>query len=585
MRFLPATLVLFGAFFIFAFLFLAAPSIPDADSYYHLAVAREYAAHGYIDALPWARFSLLGQTFGDKELLFHAFLAPFARTDAATGGRLALALLNAFFVALITLFATRALGWWSVLVPLWLHLAAPMMVFRLIRLRPEVLALLLLIALIQFAATKRYVLVAICAAVFALSYTAFHVVPGLALLWFALHFREREWRLPAAAMLGSALGLLLHPGFPGNLRIWWTQNVLFFLEKASLDVGLEIAAPSTSAFFLWNAGWWIGIGLLWLVARDAAADRRRIFFFGIAAAVFAALAISMERMAIYFVPLVTLVFLEKLAARIPAHRGRIAIALLATALLSAPRTIAVHRELLRGSGVDLTYERDYAEFGRKVPVEAKVAAHWGPAEFYTFWAPQGRYLNVLDPIFMVVPYPTVYASQRGVFDGSEPDVPGVVKHVLDSDYIAFDSSTPLFERVQADPRIVPLHTGFTFLGRIDERQNQRFVRDWRLDDQRAYPATGAYIDARRVSRTECVRFVHEEIVPAPVIRLYELAPYGSAEVRVDDLLHARTEGSSRAILGKGLLFRVELKQGPHRITVTSCAGNGGRNGFYLLRRD
>jgi hypothetical protein len=577
-------LVLFGAFFVFAFLFLAAPSIPDADSYYHLAVAREYAAHGYSDALPWARFSLLGQTFGDKELLFHGFLAPFARTDAATGGRLALALLNAVFAALITLFASRALGWWSVLVPLWLHLAAPMLVFRLIRLRPELLALLLLVPLIHFAATKRYVLVAICAAVFALSYTAFHVVPGLAVLWFALHFREREWKLPVAAVLGSALGLLVHPGFPGNLRIWWAQNVLFFLERANLDVGSEIAAPSTFVFFLLNAGWWIGIGLLWLVSRDGAADRRRTFFFGVAAAAFAVLAVLMERMAIYFVPLVTLVLLEKLAARIPAHRARVAMALLATALFSAPRTIALHRELLRGSGIALTYERDYAELGRKVPAGAKVAAHWGPAELYTFWAPQGRYLNVLDPIFMAVPYPRIYAAQRGVFDGSEPDVPGVVKHTLDSDYIAFDTSTPLFERIQADPRIVPLHVGFTFLGRIDELQNQRFVRDWRLDDQRAYPATGAYIDARRISRAECVRFVHDENVPAPVTRLYELAPYGSAEVRVDDRLHVRTEAASRAILGKGLLFRIALAQGPHRITVTSCAANGGRNGFYLLRR-
>lgn len=141
MRLLVAAAVFVTAFFAFALLVLAAPVIPDADSYFHLAVAREYAQRGSIDALPWTRFSVLGETYGDKELLFHVLLVPFASwTDAATGGRLALALLNATFAATMTFFAARALGWWSVAVPVWLYVAAPMLTFRLIRLRPELLA-------------------------------------------------------------------------------------------------------------------------------------------------------------------------------------------------------------------------------------------------------------------------------------------------------------------------------------------------------------------------------------------------------------------------------------------------------------
>lgn len=575
MRLLPAAAAFVVSFFAFALLFLAAPMIPDADSYFHLAVAREYASEGYVEALPWARTSVLGETFGDKELLFHVLLAPFASgDDAATGGRVALALLNAAFVAAVTGFATRSLGWWSLVVPVWLYVAAPMLTFRLIRLRPELLALLLLLALIRLAAARRYAWVAVVSALFALSYTAFHVVIGLAVLWSLATIRERDWKLPLAAAVGAAAGLLVHPGFPGNLRIWWIQNVLYFLHKSRLDVGDEIAPATTDFFFIANLGWWAGVALLWVVARSAPADRRRVLFSGIAAAVFAVLAILMQRMAPYFVSFATLALLVKIEARAPARTARLAMALLATALLSLPATIRIHRELLLDGG----YEADYAAFGKAVPRGAKVAAHWGPSELYTFFAPQGRYLNVLDPVFMAAPHPATYAAQKRLFDGDEPDVPRVAQQVLDSDYIAFPSSSPLFDRVQFDPRIVPLHNGYTFLGRFAPEEARRFVRDWR-----GHPGTNAYVDARRVSRARCAQFRREETIATPVTRLYELAPYGTAELRIGDAVQLRA-GPARAILGRGTLFRVHLEPGTHRFVVTTCAEETGENGFYLLRR-
>jgi hypothetical protein len=569
---LPPLAVFAASFFLFAFLFLAAPSIPDADSYYHLAVAREFAGHGYPDALPWARFSVLGRTFGDKEVLFHLFLVPFTWADAATGGRLALALLNATFAASVTAFAARTMGWWSVVVPLWLYAAAPMLTFRLIRLRPELFALLLLLALIAAALRKRYVWIAVVAALFALSYTAFHVVLGLAVLWF---FVDRDWKLPAAAFAGTAAGLLVHPGFPGNLQVWWIQNVRFFLEKSRLDVGTEITAATTDFFFVDNLGWWAGIALLFWAGRvedrqsclsSSDPDRQDCLSsttIGIAAAVFAVLALLMQRFAVYFVPLLTLLALERL------RRPRVALALLAASLLSLPATIHVYRELL----VDNRSEPDYAQFAKALPPGAKVAAHWGPSEFYVFFAPHGRYLNVLDPVFMAVPFPRIYEAQRRVFEGIEPDVPSVVRHVLDSNYIAVPAGSPLLARLQHDPRIEPLYSGATFLGRV--ASSDAFVSDWNGVSR------GDYVDARGPS--PCRQFVRDEDVDQDVTRIYELAPYGAAEIRIGDAIHLRA-APSRAILGQGTVFRVKLSRGTHRFTVTTCRDDSGLNGFYLVLR-
>lgn len=576
MRLLAAAAVFVTGFFAFALLFLAAPVIPDADSYFHLAVAREYAQHGYIDALPWTRFSVLGETYGDKELLFHVLLVPFASwTDAATGGRLALALLNATFAATMTFFAARALGWWSVAVPVWLYVAAPMLTFRLIRLRPELLALLLLIAFIHAGVSRRVAWVGILAAAFAASYTAFHVVVGLPFLWLLCTFREREWRIPLAATIGAAVGLVAHPGFPSNLRIWWIQNVLFFVEKSSLDVGTEIAAAPLQFLILTNLGWWAGVAVLWFFSRGSSAEKRRFVFIAVAAAVFGVLTLLLQRMATYFVPLVTLLLLAKLEAPPHPHRARVALALLATALLSLPASTKIVRDLLVDSG----WEADYAAFSKSVPRHAKIAAHWGPAELYCFWAPQGRYLNVLDPIFMAVHSPAVYDAQRRVFEGREPDVPHVVSTILDSDYVAYPSTSPLFERLQYDPRIVPVWNGLTFLGRVTPEGGRHFVRGWS-----PLPSSDrAYIDAGTISRTRCVTLTHDAAIPAPVTHVYELSSYGVAELRIDGRPVARPP-ASRAILGKGSLFRVALAAGAHRFVVTTCPGEGGGNGFYLIKR-
>ena len=576
MRATVTAAVFVGAFFAFAFLFLAAPVIPDADSYFHLAVAREYAAGGYLEALPWARFSVLGETYGDKELLFHFLLAPFTTwTDAATGGRLALALLNAAFAAAMTFFAARALGWWSVAVPLWLYVAAPMLTFRLIRLRPELLALLVLLVLLHAAVSRRLPWVAVLAAAFALSYTAFHVVVGLPLLWLLCTPRERDWKLPLAAAAGATAGLLAHPGFPANLRIWWIQNVLFFTEKSRLDVGTEIGAAPLGAMLLLNLGWWAGVAVLWFFSRRSPADRRRMLFLGVAAAVFAVLTLLMQRMATYFVPLATLLLLAKLEAAARPHRARIALALLATAALSLPSSRTIARELLADSG----WEADYAAFGHAVPRGAKVAAHWGHAELYCFWAPQGRYLNVLDPVFMAVRHPAVYEAQRRVFEGREPDVPHVAGTVLDSDYIAYPSTSPLFEQLQFDPRVVPVRNGLTFLGRIAPEGVRHFVRDWT-----PLPRNGrAYVDVSAISRSRCVAVTHVETIAAPGTVVYELASYGPAQLRIDDHAPVRAH-ASRAVLGKGTLFRAALTPGTHRFTVTTCPAKDGGNGFYLVRR-
>src|SRR6185503_3104765 len=191
------------------------------DSYYHLAVARTYFREGLIDDLRWARFSAMAHGFGDKEVLFHLLLAPFAGLahDPVRGGQIALALLLAALFATIAGAARPTLGGWSIVLPWWLAFASTELGWRWVRLRPELLSLLLLLCALEAIARRRYRLLGAIAALYALSYTAFHAFLGLAVLIFLFigwARRRWEWALPAYAAIGTGVGLLVHPHFPKN---------------------------------------------------------------------------------------------------------------------------------------------------------------------------------------------------------------------------------------------------------------------------------------------------------------------------------------------------------------------------------
>jgi hypothetical protein len=601
----------------------------DTDSTYHLAVAREYARHGMLHSLPWARFSALGPGFGDKELLFHVLLAPFASlSDPVSGGRIALALANAAVAVALGSFAMRAVGPWGALVPVWLLATACDLTLRTLRLRPETLALLLFLGATAAAARRRWLLLGVLSFVFALSYTAVHALLGLTVL-FALRGwwveRRVEWRMVLSPALGLVLGLLAHPQLPANLRIFWLQNVTFVEMKSRLDVGSEILPPIAWNAATLNAGWILGMLLLLAARRPPEAresvspedERRRLAdFLLVAAAAFGLLFLSALRFTTYLIPFATLALLWRAAAeggfgarvRLP-WRGSLPLGpALALPLLAVPLAYRLDRFNLRNSGVYVEERPESdARFAAMLPAGAKVAATWQNTETYVLAAPQGRYLNLLDPVFMAAPFPKIYDAQRALFSGEDKDPVLTAATTLDSDYLAFGPGPDrslLSARLSSDPRAKLLSAGQDVLYRLEPDANHTFVRDWKVapKDAPMPPPKGAasawedwdeaetpraaafeaYVDAGRISTSACVAFTHLEEAKTPSLATYELAPAGPTTVFLDGQWIA-TAGASDAVLGRGVTFPVKLDPGAHELSISTCPSRGA-NGFYLVER-
>lgn len=619
-----------GAFFLgalaaFTLVVTALPAIYDNDSYFHLGVARIYLERGFAIDFPWTRFSVMREGFGDKEFLFHVLLMPFAAFgNPNAGGLLAVASLNAAVATAVASLAVAAVGSWGYAVPVLLFATSANFTIRLLSLRPESLSLLLLLAGAAAAARRRGVLLGLIAAVYALSYTGFQALLILCVLWFVadgLLLRRWEPRLVILPLLGAAAGVVLHPQFPANARVWFAQNVTFHQLRATLDIGTEIFPATTAQVLRLNAGWLAGLLVLWnsrVPGPAAPRDDRSGEIFGIAAACFAGLFLLGERFAVYAVPFTTLALLFQLRAagltvgrwtRLPGQRRMPLVLGLGLCLLSAPHAAGrVVDALDRGAVLVPNRMPELASFSRIIPAGARVAAPWGETALYIFAAPQATYLNVLEPAFMAVADPQAYRAQRALFEGEDPDPPLTAGTVLQSEYLAF---SPIYqgrgaiqERLAGDPRVQRLFGGYNQLYRVVPGANTAFVLDWEVRPPDKAPgaappgwlpyprgastaarALEGYVDAARVyATTGCVDFRHRESTAAPVRILYELAPSGPAALWVDGKPLASLGAAQGARLGQGLRVEVSFPAGNHELLVRSCPA-GGRSGFYLLERE
>src|SRR5437016_1057610 len=604
------------------------PVLPDGDSYYHLAVARAYAEHGLSYRPDWARFSIMHDGFGDKELLFHVLLMPFARlADATRGGVVALALLGALVAAVLAHQATAAIGRWGLAVPLLVFGGAADFMLRAIRLRPELLSLLLILLAIPLASRRRPVLLGVLACLYALGYTAFQAFLGLCLLFFLCTLwveRRAEWRLVVYPAIGVALGLLLHPQFPANVRVWLVQNVGFFVRNETVDLGPEILPRTTRDTLLLNLGWWAGLVVLWRSRSPIAApsdDRRLCDFTALAAAAFGLLYLLMYRFVIYAVPLATLALLRcmQAAGEVPGRftrlpgRGRVPFALVFSLCLlsAAPLTrlglAGMQAAMSRVWRPDM--RADWEAFARAMPEGAKVAAPWAATEAFVFWAPRAAYLNVLDPLFMAARDAATYRRYLDLFEGREADIPLLATARFESEFYADDGQYPFAKaRLATDPRVAHLHDGITFLYRFLEGRNADFLLDWKVLPEGApmpppldlvadpalplYPraatererAVEGYVDGRRLGAAAgCIGFARAEDVERATRLVLEVSPYGSAEVFVDDRPTAAIPSPRAAVLGRGVVLSLALDPGRHRLAIRTCPAEG-QVGFYALVR-
>jgi len=257
-RLLPSLFLLYAAA-LFGGTALLQQGLFERDGYFHARFAWLMLDRGLSRAFPWTQLSTWRLQFCDKEFLYHLLLLPFTRIagEPILGARIFATLLSvAVLGALYLLLRAHRLRW-----PLYfaaLPLAAGgLFIARLGMIRSHVLSMLLLVAGLHLLLRRDWKALFGLGFLYAWCYTmpfvlALTAVP-FALGWW-LARGGLDWRAPAAAGLGSVLGLALHPYSPLTLETFLTYVQVFRLGlqgsgRAGLELGNELYPYPLPVFF------------------------------------------------------------------------------------------------------------------------------------------------------------------------------------------------------------------------------------------------------------------------------------------------------------------------------------------------
>jgi hypothetical protein len=259
----------------------------NVDGPYHARFVLLMGREPLAPAFRWTRESTWAERFADKELLFHAWLWPFARAgevygDIARGTKLGLAVLliaqGLLWHELLRRAGVRHPLVWLLL----LQASGAMYLYRMSLLRPHALGVTLLAALALLCARRSPRGARLIALIFPLAYVAAHAAIAVALLvaliW-SCTGRPAAWSQAGWLALCVAIGIGIHPHFPNNLDVWWAQNVVLPIAAQDpafrSDIGREFFSPageSVARHLTLIPLLWFACLLLALEGRARAAD-------------------------------------------------------------------------------------------------------------------------------------------------------------------------------------------------------------------------------------------------------------------------------------------------------------------------
>lgn len=494
----------------------ASPTFLDPDSFYHARMTVLTSEMGPVRDFPWLPFTVLKDAFADHHFLYHVAAVPFARQFGPfVGLKIITVLLGALAVVTFAA-AARALGIrHSWLLALALAFTSDFMLRMNLAKASSLSVIFLMLGLAclvrgrlwpLFFLSWFYVwayggwpLLPVMAAAFAMiGVAADAAMSRRGLTWRALDwFRTviQRLRIPRAefhvtllrgflvSLVGAAVGLVVNPFFPTNLKFYWYQTVQIALVNHAdkISVGQEwypyslgdIAFRNGIALAFTVAVLALGTASLILgpeVAKKVRQDAREItvlFALAVLSLAFLVLTLKSKRNVEYLLPFVFLfdaallqallrrVDLRALAAGAMGSARRLWRVALVAYLLAAATILAVKD--VTSTAYVLTHGIPWSKY-ESLASWASERVPEGSTIFYSEWSdfaalfyrlPQMRFVIGLDPTFLYLKSPELYRVWRDGVTG-ETDI-GSAMRMFGSEYVVVRSDeTELTRRLNAD---------------------------------------------------------------------------------------------------------------------------------------
>jgi len=256
---LQGWLIYLVCFAVLSALIFSVRGFVGTDDYYHARMADLILQQGRLRVdFPWLPGTILSNDrFVDHHLLFHLFVAPWSHWGGMTGAKLATSAIAAGVFAtawaLLRALGVRRAGLWTLAL---FAMSSPFL-YRLLMVRTQGAALLLIVMALYLLVTRRERWLLPLAFAFAWLYNGFGLILGIVALYAAAVFiveRRLAWQAPAYTALGLILGLVINPYFPNNITFIVEHLGAKIDFESGVRVGSEWYPYSTSALLINTGG-------------------------------------------------------------------------------------------------------------------------------------------------------------------------------------------------------------------------------------------------------------------------------------------------------------------------------------------
>jgi hypothetical protein len=451
------------------------PWMPETDGYYHIKLAYLYRTEGIFREFKWATMSLWKDRFSDTSFLFHIFLVPFTYFgDLQTGAKVAVVtagtLTFASFYLVLRLNGIRQAWIWLAL----LLGGGAYFLWRMGVCRPQVLSVFVNLWATHFILNRRYRAIGIVCFVYALTYTAGHLLPvAFAGVFLAAQFaggEQLDYKVAVSAVVGAALGVIINPFFPNQFLYFYLQNwyvlAMGLRHPDVLLMGGEFYPMDTRSMVehhVSSLAPLLGTFLTsFLLPRRIDPKTLSLFFM---AAIYLLMTAFVRRFAEYAVPF-TLLFCafyfdsryDEFAAWLRKAKTHVAV-LLKVAFGVVLGLILLNSHTLTLPWFQRTKPSDFKEVALRLKAVAKpddivYTCEWDDTPELFFFDSEQRYLVFLDPNFLYYWNPELW--QRWVWvssAGAGAATVDNIKNVFGASYVACQSELTGLKRIlDGDPR-------------------------------------------------------------------------------------------------------------------------------------
>ncbi|XDD45568.1 hypothetical protein AB3N60_12735 [Leptospira sp. WS39.C2] len=401
--------------FIYAILLFAFHGVPDADIFYHFAIAKLYLKEGFVSNLPWPEIGIQSKEFTDFHFLFHILQIPFVLLPLEETISIKLFILcsiSTLLYVVLKYIHTKAPSTSPYLIVIFFILGSVLFTGRMLFGRGNLIFFSLYFTCLYFWNIK-YVY-----RIFAISFLAVWTYSGFPYLLITsicfsiLDPNKNNLKLLAAVSFGMLLGITIHPSFPYQFKGYFIELVLQTMPPNGIEPIAEWLPPSREILIL---GFATIFPLLLICFKNATSNQFEpnsivFLFLGITNLIFASSSLRVFEMSwlMFFI----FIFLN---LKIPNH-FQLVIAVLIF-IIQVPIIYDKMGQQFKSS--ETKYGQIVTDWIRfNIPKGEKIFLAWADYPYFTYKIPDYRFLFGLNPLYAWSYDQNLYFTQKAFFESN-----------------------------------------------------------------------------------------------------------------------------------------------------------------------